>query len=108
MALDQNLMGLGMPPRLATRLANGGTGPVSLAASANPGPTIRGTQFVVFVNSGSGWVTLPAIAGSDNAPELADDFIIHNGLATSVTVCIPTVATDNFGDSVGLTRNFTQ
>lgn len=88
MSLDQNLMGLGMPAAQAVRIANGGTGPVSFAASASA-PTIGSRQNVIFVNSGSGKITLPTIGGSDTAPEIADDFFIHNGLSGVLTVVIP-------------------
>lgn len=106
MSLDQNLMGLGMPPALAARIASGGTGPIAVAASANPGPTIGGKQFIVFVGTGAGWVTLPKIGGSDFAPEIGDDFVIHNGLATSLTVGIPTGVTVNYGGA-NVTGSFT-
>lgn len=111
MALDINLMGLGTAPLLAALTANGGTGPILIKAagsSTTTGTQIGGRQFVVFINSGSGWVTLPAVgsAPTDVAPTVADDFVIHNGLTTSVTVGIPTGVTVNIGGS-NLTGNFT-
>ena len=106
MSLDQNLMGLGLPAALAARIASGGTGPVNVTASANPGPTIGGKQFVVYVGAGSGWVTLPKVGGSDMAPEVADDFVIHNGLTTNLTIGIPTGVTVNIA-AANLTGNFT-
>lgn len=101
MSLDQNLMGLGMPAALAMRLASGGTGPITTAS----GVTIRGKQFITYVNT-SGTVTLPAVGGSDNAAEVADDFVIHNGTAGNVTVSIPSGVTVNIGGSA-LTSAFT-
>ena len=94
MSLDQNLMGLGMPAALAVRIASGGTGPINMAASA-AGVTIGGKQFVTFVNSGSGKVNLPGVASSDMAPEIADDFVIHNGLGGNLTLVVPTGVTVN-------------
>lgn len=109
MSLDQNLMGLGTPAPLAARLANGGTGPVIIAAkgsSLSTGTQIQGKQFVTYIGSGSGWAALPTVGGSDMAPEIADDFVIHNGIATNVTVGIPTGVTVNIG-GVNCTGNFT-
>lgn len=109
MSIDLNLMGLGLPAPLAARIASGGTGPVTIAAKGTSTATatqIGGKQFVTFIGSGSGWVALPAVGGSDMAPEVADDFVIHNGLASSVTVGIPTGVTVNIGGS-NLTAQFT-
>lgn len=109
MALDQNLMGLGLPAPLAIRVANGGTGPVTIAAagtSTATGTQIRGKQFVTYVGSGSGWAALPTVGGSDNAAEIADDFVIHNGLSSNLTVGIPTGVTVNIGGS-NITSQFT-
>jgi hypothetical protein len=94
MSLDQNLMGLGLPAPLAMRLATGGTGPVNFTATSGAA-TIGGKQFLTFVNSGSGNVTLPKVGGADNAPEVADDFVIHNGLGGNVTLVIPSGVTLN-------------
>lgn len=94
MSVDQNLMGLGMAAALAVRCANGGTGPVSVAAGS--GYTIGGKQAVVYVTSGTS-VTLPVVGGSDLAAEIADDFTIHNGTGAGLTVVIPSGVTVNVG-----------
>ena len=110
MATDQLLMGLGLPPMLATRLAD--TSGSILVAGAGTSTTtayqIRGTQFVIFINSGAttNWVALPSVGGSDNAAQVADQFVIHNGNATSATIGIPTGVTVNIG-STGYTGNYT-
>ena len=57
MALANDLMGLGESGKLASRLANGGTGPVSITAAGTTAATatqIYGTQFVVYVNATAG------------------------------------------------------
>jgi hypothetical protein len=103
MSLDQNLMGFGMTGELASRVATGGTGPIKIAAagsSATTGTQIRARQFIVYINSGSGWVTLPS------ATEAGDPLHIGNGLASPVTVGIPTGQTVQLGGSF-LTGNFT-
>lgn len=102
MTLDVNLMGLGMPPALAARIASGGTGPVLATAKGSSAATayqIMGKQFVTFINAApiGGCIQLPAIGGSDMAAEIVDDFVIHNGLAGNVTVFAATGATVNIG-----------
>lgn len=103
MSQDVNLMGLGLPAALAMRIANAGTGPVMIAAT---GQTLGGKQFLVYVGSGTGGVTLPKVGGSDNAPEIGDDFVIHNGLSGSLTVAVQSGTTVNIGGSANAT-NFT-
>lgn len=105
MSLDQNLMGLGLAPALAVRIANAGSGPIAMAASAS-GVQIGSRQNVIFVNSGSGKVILPVIGGSDTAPEIGDDFFIHNGLSSTLTVTIPSGVTVSLQGS-GQTSSFT-
>jgi len=110
MALDINLMGMGVSSHLAARTANGGTGPVNITAGASSGAAtkITGTQFVTYISgpSGGGWVSMPAVGGSDNAATIADDFVMHNATASPVTVSIPTGVTVNIG-SVSVTGQFT-
>lgn len=110
MATDQLLMGLGMPPMLAERLADT-SGSILVAGAGTSTATafqIRGTQFLVFINSGAttNWVALPTVGGSDNAAQVADNFVIHNGNATSATVGIPTGVTVNIGGA-NVVGNFT-
>lgn len=106
MALDVNLMGLGMSPGLAQRIANGGTGPVVIAgkgSSLSTATQIGGKQFVTFISGGAAnnCVAFPALSGGpmDVSPEIADDFVIHNGNATSCTVFLPSGVTLNVGGS---------
>ena len=108
MATDQLLMGLGLPSQLAARMSDT-SGSITVAAAGSSTATgyqIRGTQFVVFVGSGSGWVALPAVGGSDNAAQVGDDFTIGNGLSTSLTVGIPTGVTVTMGGAF-VTSQFT-
>lgn len=105
MSLDQNLMGLGVPASVAVRVANGGTGPITMAATTG-GATIGTRQNVILVNSGSGKVTLPTVGGSDMGPDVADDFVIHNGLSSTLTVVIPSGVTVSLQGS-GQTGSFT-
>jgi hypothetical protein len=98
MTMDVNLMGLGMPAALASRIASGGTGPVSIQAGTSGAPTkLTGKQFVTFIAGPStgGTVQLPALGGADHNAEVVDDFIIHNGTAGNVTVVAASGATVN-------------
>lgn len=102
MALDINLMGLGIAPLQAARTANGGTGPVTATAKGTSPTTayqIGGAQFVVSftATSGGGCATLPALGGSDMAATIADDFVIHNATAGNMTVFSPSGMTVNIG-----------
>lgn len=103
MALAQDLMGLGEAGERAARLAGGGTGPVTLtAAGTNAGTAaqIYGGQYVVYVNAGTGHVILPAPTGTaDLKPLIYDNFVIHNGLTSSLTVWAPSGVTVNVGGS---------
>lgn len=99
MSLDQNLMGLGMPNALAQRVASGGTGPLAVTPKGSSYATsqlIGGKQFVTFVSgaSTSAWVGLPVVGG-DQGPDIADDFVIHNGNSTNLTVGIASGVTVN-------------
>ena len=99
MALAQDLMGLGENPLASARMAVGGSGPVTVAAAtggAGSATAIGGTQFIVYVNSGSGGVLLPANGGI-GGPLIYDNFVIHNGLGTTLTVYPPTGTTVNVG-----------
>ena len=99
MALAQDLMGLGESSLAAARMATGGSGPTTITAATGgvgSATAIGGTQFVVFVNSGSGGVLLPA-NGSIGGPLMYDNFVIHNGLGSTLTVYPPTGVTINVG-----------
>lgn len=96
MALAQDLMGLGVAPALAGRLADGG--PVTVTAtgtgSANAAQ-IYGTQFVLAV-TGTGHVIMPS-PSSANGPLINDDFVINNSTTNSVTVWPPAGVTVSIG-----------
>ena len=94
MATKSNLMGLGVSPLQARRMATdpqlftvqGGT-----LASAAP---IAGDMYFISViasNAGGG-CQLPVIGG-DNGALLGDDFLINNQLTASITVYGPTGST---------------
>lgn len=102
MSTDQQLMGLGLPPALAVRMANSGSGPVLQTAGTGTQTAttpIGGKQFMVFVNAPGtgGSLRLPAVGGSDMAAEITDDFIIHNGVNANLTIYAPLNATVNVG-----------
>ncbi len=99
MALATDLMGLGVAPRLASQLATGGVGPVSIAAAGSTAATatqIYGLQGFVAVTSGTGCVILPS-PSSQNGPAIADDFVIHNASGPILTVFAPAGVTINIG-----------
>lgn len=90
MAKKSDLMGLGMPPGLANRIAQEPAVINSQGASLASATQLGGTQFLVSVtgsNSGSG-VALPAIGGEGigQGALLGDDFIINNQLGA--TICV--------------------
>ena len=101
MALANDLMGLGESGKLASRLANGGTGPVSITASGTTAATatqIYGTQFVVYVNATAGVQGVQFTApGGDNGALIYDDFVVHNGYTSSIYIYAPTGVTINVG-----------
>lgn len=98
MATEQLLMGLGLAPQLASRLADA-TGNITSSLGTSSAPVLlRGTQFLVYFNTpaAGGNATIPTIGGSDNAPTLGDVFTYFNdtngaatlGLASGVTLSI--------------------
>jgi len=108
MATDQLLMGLGLNSMLAARLCDT-SGSITVAAAGSSTATsyqVKGTQFTVFVGSGSGWVALPTVGGSDNAAQIGDQFVIGNGLSSSLTVGIASGVTVNISGSA-ITSQFT-
>lgn len=100
--LASDLIGLGLPAPIANRLANGGTGPVTLtAAGSNAGTaaTILAEDYIVFVNAGTGGVVMPSpkpASGADG-PLIYDDYVIHNGLGGNLLVYAPLGSTINIG-----------
>jgi hypothetical protein len=97
MALAQDLMGLGQAGPFAARVATGGVGPITMAASpgglAGAAP-IMGGQFVIFVNSGTGGIVAPSPGGL-TGPLVYDNVVIHNGTGSTITVYPPPGVTVN-------------
>jgi hypothetical protein len=97
MAQPQDLMSLGENPYLAARVAtlvNTATAAPNSTyalASVNSQSQIGGTQFltVVFTASNSGIVVLPVIGGPSGCL-LGDDFVIHNGVNTTIYAYVNT------------------
>jgi hypothetical protein len=92
-----DLMGLGLTPFLARRMATEPSAFTSSGASKASAAPLGGDQYFVYVNasnSGSG-VLLPAVGG-DNGALLGDDFIIHNLLSATIQVYGPTSSTIYF------------
>lgn len=109
MTLASDLMGLGENPIVAQRLANGGTGPVSITVTGTGSASataIYGTQFVVSVSaiSGGGAIGLPS-PSSATAPLIYDDFVLHNATTGSLTVYPPSGVTVNIGGTAYVQTN---
>ena len=99
MALAADLMALGINPHEAARVASGGTGPTTIAAAAGgaAGATpIGGTQFVIYVSSGTGGLVAPPLGGI-GGPLVYDNFVIHNGTGATITIYPPPGVTVNIG-----------
>lgn len=99
MSLDLNLMGLGMTGPLAVRVATGGSGPVAITPKGSSYATsqlIGGKQFLTFASGAptAAWLGLPGVGG-DQGPEVADDFVIHNGNSGALTVAVGAGVTVN-------------
>ena len=105
MATEQMLMGLGLSPMLATRLADA-VGAITSSLGTGAAPTLlRGTQFLVYFNTpaAGGNATMPVIGGSDNAPQLGDVFTYFNDTSGNATLALGTNNTLSMGGSAGLT-----
>lgn len=90
MAQSSDLMGLGLPPLLATRMADVGTGPVNITAvgtAASTGYALKNSQYFVVASTAGGAtaVVLP-LPGGDTGPLLGDNFIITNLTSTAVAL----------------------
>jgi len=99
MALAADLMGLGQGPAISSRVASGGTGPVTIVAAGNSAATatqIFAGQFVVYVTLGTGGVAAPAFSDS-GAVLIYDNYVIHNGTGGTITVYPPVGVTVNIG-----------
>ena len=81
MPKKSDLMGLGMPPLLARRMATEPTVATSSGSTRASATTIAGDQYLTYVtgsNSGAGLV-LPSVGGDGCC--LGDDVIINNQIA---------------------------
>lgn len=105
MALATDLMGLGLPGRLAARIAVGGVGAVAVAAAGSGFSTatrIKQEQRLTSVTGADGTtaVSLPAVSGDVN---IGDMFIIHNSdAADSLQVYGSTGVVIYAGDSTSV------
>jgi hypothetical protein len=104
MSQSSDLMGLGLPPLLAERIADAGTGPVNITATgtaASTGYALRAAQYFVIVSTSSGnySVTLPT-PGGDTGPLIGDNFVITNLSTTAVSLFAPSGVTMYFQGSV--------
>lgn len=94
MARKTDLMGMGMGPILARRMATDPQTVNSQGASRASATQIGGDQYFVSVtgsNSGSG-LALPPVGG-DNGALLGDDYIINNQLTATIQVYGPAGST---------------
>ena len=82
-----DLMGLGMPPFLAERMADCDTNIIVAAAGTSVGTAtaLGRSQYLVSVQSGTGGVKLPPVGG-DNGCLIGDDFYINNQSGATITV----------------------
>lgn len=102
--LSSDLTGLGLPWPIANRLANGGTGPVSIAAtgaSATTAAKLLAEQYISYINTGTATsgILLPTptpTAGADG-PLIYDDYVVHNGTAGNILIYPPSGVTMNVG-----------
>src|SRR5881227_287999 len=105
MALASDLMGLGIPHLLASRLANGGIGPLTITAAGSAfssSTKIGCSQYVVSCSNatGTGALGLPAVGG-DVGAMLADDFVINNAGTTSLQIFTSTAVLISMNGSNG-------
>ncbi len=109
MSLAQDLMGLGISPLQAAHTSQGGTGPLTLSLATNAagfaGATALGAfQYCVSVTTSGSTSTcgvkLPTVGG-DNGCLLADDFVINNAGATTISVFGSTSVTISVSGSNG-------
>ncbi len=91
MALASDLQGLGVPPLLSSKLAGGGTGPLTILPAGTTYATSKElgvTQFLVTTASGAASVAATAVIGlptigGDTGCLLGDAFVINNSFGTS-------------------------
>lgn len=110
MATKANLMGLGVNPLQARRMATEPVLVLSQGATRASATPIGGDQYLICVTAtgggnGSG-VALPAVGG-DNGALLGDDYIINNQIASTLQVFGPigstiSVSGNNVSGSAGI------
>ncbi len=110
MALAEVLMGFGMNPALAQEVANAGTGPVAITSAGTSqatAKTIYGSQFVTAVTAlgGTGGCLTFASPTGANAPNIADEFVVHNATSGGMTVYPPVGVTINVGGAAFVGSN---
>lgn len=91
MALSSDLMGLGLPPLLALKIAQGGIGPLTITAAGTTyaGSTkIGAEQTLVGCSNGNNTLSIGLpVVGGDNGASLGDEFVIANtGVTDSVVL----------------------
>lgn len=105
MSLAQDLMGYGLPDKLAIQLASAGNGPVTITAAGSAfssSTKIQCHQYLVSCTNADGTkaLGLPAVGG-DNGCLIGDDFIINNAGTTSLQVFASTGILISAGGSNG-------
>lgn len=114
MALASDLIGLGMPPLLALKIAQGGTGPVTITAAGVTFATsakLGANQSMVTCTNGDNTksIGLPVV-GTDNGALVADDYTINNNgtdtvvLRTSTGVIISAAGAADSKFSLGVNK----
>lgn len=90
MALSSDLMGLGMPPLLAAKIAQGGSGPLTITAAGTTyaGSTkINSEQSLVGCSNGNNTLSIGLpVVGGDNGASIGDEYVIANTGTTDTVV----------------------
>lgn len=90
MSLASDLMGFGLPDKLAIQIASAGNGPLTITAAGSAfssATRIQAHQYLVSCTNttGANGLSLPVVGG-DQGCLLGDDFIINNAGTTSLQV----------------------
>lgn len=90
MARKTDLMGMGINPIQARRMATDPQFVTSQGGSRASATQLGGDQYFAMVNASNagGGLALPSVGG-DNGALLGDDYIIHNFLAGNITIFGP-------------------
>jgi hypothetical protein len=90
MALASDLMGLGLPPLLALKIAQAGVGPVTITAAGTTyaGSTKIGVdQTLVGCSNGNNTLSIGLpVVGGDNGASIGDEFVVANTGTTDTVV----------------------